>query len=87
MNEELEWMDPPDDGRGGNQRSETRWSKVAKQLAVFPGKWARIAHDVPDATGSRLKKSPAFQPPENWEIVTRRVRSNGKRVDVYARRV
>lgn len=80
-----DWMEPPPE-RWVDRRT-LRWFNEAEQLKKSPGKWARICKETSGSAASRLRRHRAFQPPEHWELTSRKVRPNTQVVDLFARYV
>jgi hypothetical protein len=83
---DIEWREPPPDGRGNNGRQggHEKHAAIAAELQSRPGEWAQIAADTSSSYG-RLRRYRAYQPASAFEIVGRQSRLG--HWDVYARYV
>ena len=78
---EIEWADPPTNGR-----SSQDWAEVAFQLRANPQRWAKVRSAAKSpTTATQIKQGvlSAFRPAGAFE--SRTARAEGGRWDIYAR--
>jgi hypothetical protein len=83
---EIQWVDEMptvERGPGGGSHTKYHWPEVAAKLRERPGRWALIYEDCPRAHAGAIRAGlkPAFQPPEDWLVMTKGPR--GSRADLY----
>jgi hypothetical protein len=82
-----EWVDEiPRTKQWPNQKYD--WDDIAKFLRKKPGKWARVARDVPRSHAYAIRQGlkRAFQPPDEWmtrTVVDPENRTSTSRADLY----
>jgi hypothetical protein len=74
--EQVVWRDPPPPRRSKappppDGRS-SKYQRMADVLRQHPGRWAQL-HPAPrgKSVGAMARRSDAFQPSDDWEIVSR----------------
>lgn len=80
--EGIEWVSelPPD------PRRPTKHGEIAAALRGRPGEWALVARSVSPGSASGWKKSAAYSPPGDFEIVSRKgAEGLSDKRDVYIR--
>jgi hypothetical protein len=70
-------------GPGGGRHTKYEWEDVAAKLRKQPGEWGLIYEDIPRAHAGQIRAGlkPAFQPPDEWLVMTKGPR--GSRGDLY----
>jgi len=88
---DIDWREPPPDGRDGSVGRPSKWAPIAEELKKKPGEWARLKENVRDGTVTRFKNGTVKAFAEGFEVVSRRIEGDNEgppyMVDIYARYV